>query len=327
MLMVAKMNDLTESKIRLYEKLCHDLGQKIQSMIEDKDIHEIMLNPDGNLWVDSVSQGLVQLGNLTQVQSFSIINDIAGIHNFVVNHSDPKLETQLPFFKFMRGERFTAQVPPIVSAPCFTIRKKTETVFSLADYVFTKRMVEGQSNILKTLIQERKNILVCGGPGSGKTTVTNALINEAIQSDERQRFIILEDTPEIVCVAPNTVSMVTSDNVTLRELLRAAMRMRPDRILIGEVRGAETHDMLKAWNTGCPGGICTVHANGAEEAIQRITDLAMEAGLVSPPIGLVLQTVDAIVSVIRVQSEKGFINEILSLEGYQNGKFEFKKMA
>jgi P-type conjugative transfer ATPase TrbB len=321
------MNNLSESKIRLYEKLCHDLGGEFQAIMENADIHEIMLNPDGRLWIDSLSEGLICVAEITQSKAFAIINGISGIHNIVVNHAYPKLEAQLPNYNFLRGERFAAQVPPIVTAPCFTIRKRSEKVYSLANYVMTKRMTEQQSQELKYLIASRKNILVCGGPNSGKTTVTNALINEAVNIDAKQRFIILEDTPEIVCVAPNTVSMVTSGNVTLRDLLRAAMRMRPDRILIGEVRGAETHDMLKAWNTGCPGGISTVHANGAEEAIQRITDLAMESGLLSPPIGLVLQTVDAIVSVTRNKTEKGFINEILSLEDFQNGKFLFKKMA
>ena len=239
----------------------------------------------------------------------------------------PRLEAELPMYRSMRGERFTAQIPPIVSAPSFSIRKKSEIVFTLDDYIKTGRLTDEQAAVLRELIKERKNILVCGGPGSGKTTVTNALIIEASECDPNQRFIILEDLPELQCTARNKVAMLTSDNVSMTGLLRAAMRMRPDRILIGEVRGAESLDMLKAWNTGCPGGICTVHANGAAEAIQRITDLAMEAGLTTPPIQLVAHTIHAVVSVERRGNEKGFINEILSLGEYSNGKFEFKKLA
>lgn len=317
----------SESQRRLYEKLYRDLGEDILRFLHDKDINEVMLNPDGKLWVDSSSKGLLEVSNLSRSSAFSIINDIAGIHSFVVTQHSPRLEAELPCYKIMQGERFTAQIPPIVSAPSFTIRKKSEIVFKLEDYIETKRLTAKQAHVLKDLIVNRKNILVCGGPGSGKTTVTNALVVEAVRSDMNQRFLILEDLPELQCEAPNHVAMLTSDEVNMTGLLRAAMRMRPDRILIGEVRGAEALDMLKAWNTGCPGGICTVHANGAAEAVQRILDLAMEAGLTIPPIQLVLHTIDAVVSVTRKGNQKGFINEILSLGEYKNASFTFKKLA
>ncbi len=317
----------SESKRRLYEKLYEDLGESIHNALQDEDIHEVMLNPDGQLWLDSSSKGLIRYSHLSPRQTFAIIHSIAGIHGFVVDQYSPQLEADLPFFKSMQGERFTAQVPPIVSSPCFSIRKKSHQVFSLEDYVESKKLTLKQADVLKNLIHQRSNILVCGGPGSGKTTVTNALILEAIKSDQNQRILILEDVPELQCKAPNVVAMLTSDTVKLTGLLRAAMRMRPDRILIGEVRGAESLDMLKAWNTGCPGGICTVHANGAVEAIQRIIDLAMEAGLTVPPIQLVLHTIHAVVSVKRNGNQKGFIDNILTVETYQDGKFSFKTLG
>ncbi len=319
--------DLTESQNRLYEKLHRDLGSDILEFLRDKDINEVMVNPDGSLWTDSSTFGMVKQSSLSRSQSFSIINDVAGIHNFVVTQHSPRLEAELPVFKEMKGERFTAQIPPVVSAPSFTIRKKSEIIFELDDYVASGRLTKKQSELLTELVQQRKNILVCGGPGSGKTTITNALIIEAVKSDSNQRFLILEDLPELQCNAPNTVPMLTTETVNMTSLLRAAMRMRPDRILIGEVRGAEALDMLKAWNTGCPGGICTVHANGAEEAIQRITDLAMESGLTVPPIQLVRHTIDVVVSVKRNGSKKGFVNEILSLGEFENAKFNFKKIG
>ncbi|OAI45994.1 hypothetical protein AYO45_01930 [Gammaproteobacteria bacterium SCGC AG-212-F23] len=321
------MKNFSESQSRLYDKLHYDLGVQIISLLKDPDIHEIMLNPDGKLWIDSSTKGLSYLADFSQAQAFSIINGIAGIHNFVVTQQNPRIEAELPVYKEMRGERFTAQIPPIVSSPSFTIRKKSEMVFTLEDYLKTNRITHNQIEIIKLLVRNRKNILVCGGPGSGKTTMTNAFIIEAAKHDQNQRFLILEDLPELQCTASNKVSMLTSDEVNMTGLLRAAMRMRPDRILIGEVRGGEALDMLKAWNTGCPGGICTVHANGAEEAIQRIMDLAMEAGLTVLPIQLVLHTIDAIVSVERRENQKGFIKEILSLGDYKNGVFEFKKLA
>lgn len=318
---------LSESHRRLYEKLYRDLGSEIVTFLEDKDINEIMLNPDGKLWIDRTSMGQIPVGEVAKAQAFSILNSVAGIHNFVVSQHSPRLEAELPHYKAMRGERFTGQIPPICSAPCFTIRKRSEVVFTLDDYISTERMTEEQARVLCNLVMERKNILVCGGPGSGKTTVTNALIIEAVKTDQNQRILILEDLPELQCSAVNKVAFLTSDDVDMTGLLRAAMRMRPDRILIGEVRGKEALDMLKAWNTGCPGGICTVHANGTEEAVQRILDLTMEAGLTNPPVSLILHTIDAIVSVTRDGSKKGFIHEITNLGGYQNDKFVFEKLA
>lgn len=321
------IQEITESRRRLYEKLYRDLGESIIQPLQDTNVNEIMLNPDGSLWIDSVKDGQIRIGELSETGALAIINTIAGIHGLVIANHNPHIEAELPLYLTLRGERFTAQIQPIVSKPSFCIRKRSEVVFSLADYVESGRLTQSQSNILQLLTQQRKNILVCGGPGTGKTTVTNALIIEAVKPDENQRFLILEDVPELQCSAKNKVSMLTSRYVDMTELLRNAMRMRPDRILIGEVRGKEALTMLKAWNTGCPGGICTVHANGAEEAIQRILDLSMEAGLVVPPINLVVHTIDVIVSLVRQGTHKGFIKEILQLKEYTNEKFEFEKLG
>jgi P-type conjugative transfer ATPase TrbB len=318
---------LTETQRRLYEKLHRDFGDNIIQCLGNKEINEIMLNPDGKIWIDSAKKGLALQSEISKDKAFSIINGIAGIHNFIVNQYNPRLEAELPYFKEMCGERFTAQVPPIVSFPCFNIRKKSELVFTLEDYLNTQRITETQREVLRTFIRQRKNILICGGPGSGKTTVTNALIVEAVKCDENQRFLILEDLPELQCTAQNKVSMLTTNEISMTGLLKAAMRMRPDRILIGEVRGAEALDMLKAWNTGCPGGICTVHANGCLEAIQRILDLSLEAGLVHPPVSLVEHTVHAIVFVERKNNQQGFISEIQSIKGHENGKWKLEKVG
>jgi type IV secretion system protein TrbB len=320
-------NKLSESNRRLYEKLYKDLGSDIANFLQDSDINEIMLNPDGNLWVDSATRGQSCVGKIGSSQAYAILNSVAGINNFVISQYNPRLEAELPFYEVMKGERVTGQIPPIVSTPCFTIRKKAGKIYALDDYVASNRATQNQTLILKKLVTDRKNILICGGPGSGKTTVTNALIIEAVRANPSQRFVILEDLPELQCTAQNKVSFLTTDDIDMTALLRAAMRMRPDRILVGEVRGKEALDMLKAWNTGCPGGICTVHANSTEEAVQRILDLAMEAGVVTPPKSLVLHTIDAIVSVTRIGSQKGFIEKIVNLKEYQNERYIFEELA
>ena len=301
---------LSETQQRLFSKLHEDLGDTIISLLADKTINEIMLNPDGVLWMDSAKEGLMKAGKVSAVHALAIIHSVAGLQGLVVSSKYPRLEAELPHYRELCGERFTAQLPPIVSSPCFSIRKKAEVIYTLDDYFLTERMTENQCIALKKLVDERQNILVCGSPGSGKTTFTNALIAESVRSDPNSRFIILEDTPELQCSALNHVSLVTSDTVSMRDLLKSAMRLRPDRILVGEVRGAEALDMLKAWNTGCLGGICTVHANGCIEAIQRIVDLAMEAGLSHPPFSLVRHTIQAVVFIDKVNTTKGFVSEI-----------------
>ena len=321
------ITNLSETERRLYTKLYNDLGSQIMNYLSDKNINEIMLNPNGSLWIDKSTTGQECVGAINKTQAFAILQSVAGVNNFVISEKNPLLEAQLPFFKELQGQRFTGQIPPLVNSPCFTLRKRTEKIFDLENYIATKRMTNHQANILRSLINENQNILVCGSPGSGKTSVTNALIIEAVKISPNERFIILEDTPEIQCNAHNKVSFLTSINVNMTTLLRASMRMRPDKIFIGEVRGAECLDMLKAWNTGCPGGICTIHANGCEEALQRVLDLAMEAGLNSPPISLVTHTINAIVSVNRLGNQKGFISEIIKIKGFNNEKFEFEKLA
>lgn len=316
-----------ESERRLCEKLYHDIGDIIVACLDDKKIHEIMLNPDGRLWIDNHEEGLSSIAHLPSSQVFSIIHAIAGFHNSVINQHNPHLEAKLPFFKSMQGQRFIAQIPPIVSAPSFTIRKQSENVFTLDDYLQSGRTTQEQDLILKNLVQKRKNILISGGPGSGKTSLINALILEALRQDDKQRLLILEDLPELQCPSSNKVALLTSSTVNMTALVRMAMRMRPDRILIGEIRGAEALDMLKAWNTGCPGGICTVHANSSQEAIQRVLDLAMENRLTASPLQLVAQTINTIVSINRKGHQKGFIHEILTLGPYQNEQFTFRRLA
>lgn len=315
------MSALSESQKRLFGKLCSDLGAKILGFLQDDDVNEVMLNPNGELWIDSKTCGQINSGSLSAIQSFSILNSVAGIHGRVVSTQQPRLEAELPTFSALRGERFTGAIPPMVAAPCFTIRKRSANVFTLNDYVQSQRVSADQAKTLREMIRCRKNILVCGGPGSGKTTLTNALIHEATQLDSQQRFLILEDLPELQCSAHNCVAMLTSTHMSMRDLLHAAMRMRPDRILIGEVRGAEALELLKAWNTGCPGGISTTHANGAEEALQRIADLTMEAGLTQPPWSLLQHTIHAVASVIRRGHQKGFLQQIITIKGRTHEKF------
>lgn len=166
-------------------------------------------------------------------------------------------------------------------------------VFSLDDYVAAGTMSGVQADALREAVARRFNIVIAGATSSGKTTLANALLAEVARTDDR--VVILEDTRELQCAAPNVVSLRTKDGVaTLSDLVRSALRLRPDRILVGEVRGGEAIDLLKAWGTGHPGGVGTLHAGSAMGALLRLEQLIQEA-VVTVPRPLIAETIDLIV--------------------------------
>jgi type IV secretion system protein TrbB len=208
------------------------------------------------------------------------------------------------------GERFEGLLPPVVAAPVFAIRKPAVAVFTLDDYARAGVMTADQAALLRRAVTERRNILVAGGTSTGKTTLTNALLAEVAKSDDR--VVLIEDTRELQCAAPNLVALRTKDGVaTLSDLVRSSLRLRPDRIPIGEVRGAEALDLLKAWGTGHPGGVGTIHAGTALGALRRLEQLIQEA-VITVPRALIAETIN-IVAVLagrgsaRRLAELGFI--------------------
>jgi type IV secretion system protein VirB11 len=195
------------------------------------------------------------------------------------------------------GERFEGLLPPVVAAPTFAIRKPAVAVFLLEDYVSAGIMCASEADRLRLGVAERLNILVAGGTGTGKTTLTNALLAEVAKTTDR--VVLIEDTRELQCRAPNLVAMRTKDGVaSLSDLVRSSLRLRPDRIPIGEVRGAEALDLLKAWGTGHPGGIGTIHAGSAIGALRRMEQLIQEA-VVTVPRALIAETINLIAVLVR----------------------------
>ncbi|WP_287385359.1 P-type conjugative transfer ATPase TrbB, partial [Sphingobium sp.] len=211
-----------------------------------------------------------------------------------VHAGAPIVSAELPAYENgLGGERFEGLLPPVSSAPCFSIRKPAARIHRLLDYVADGIMRAEVALALSMAVVERKNILVAGGTSSGKTTLANALLNEMATLDER--VIIIEDTRELQCAAPDTVALRTRPGiVSMADLVRSTLRLRPDRIIVGEVRGGEALDMLKAWNTGHPGGIATVHANSARSALYRIEQLVSE-GVVTVPRRLIADAIDMVV--------------------------------
>jgi type IV secretion system protein VirB11 len=206
-----------------------------------------------------------------------------------------------------------------VPAPVFTIRLKAVKVFTLADYVSAGIMTARQRAAIEGEVAGRKNILICGGTGSGKTTLGNAILAAVAGATPHDRLVILEDTVELQCAAQNVVALRASDTVDMQRLLRATMRMRPDRIIVGEVRGGEALSMLKAWNTGHPGGLCTIHANDAHAALLRLEQLVAEATQ-SEMRAVIAEAVDLIVPIAKTQASR-VVNDIIRVDGFRAGEY------
>jgi len=272
------------------------LGPAIARYLEDPAIIEVMLNPDGRLWIDRLSGGLLETNERLSAPDGERIVRLVAHHVGAEVHADsPRVSAELP----ETGERFEGLLPPVVSAPAFAIRKPAVAVFTLGDYVAAGIMGSDQANALKGAVETRKNILVAGGTSSGKTTLTNALLAEVAKTSDR--VVLIEDTRELQCKAPNLVALRTKDGViSLSDLVRSSLRLRPDRIPIGEVRGAEALDLLKAWGTGHPGGIGTIHAGSALGALRRLEQLIQEA-VITVPRALIAETIH----VIAVLSGRG----------------------
>ena len=285
------------------------LGPAIAGFLDDPMTVEVMLNPDGRLWVDRLSEGLADSGKMLSAADGERIVRLVAHHVGVEVHSlSPRVSAELP----ETGERFEGLLPPVVAAPAFAIRKPAVAVFTLDDYVAAGTMTLMQAEALRQAVAARANILVAGGTSTGKTTLTNALLAEVAKTSDR--VVIIEDTRELQCAAPNLVAMRTKDGVaSLSDLVRSSLRLRPDRIPIGEVRGAEALDLLKAWGTGHPGGIGTIHAGTGIGALRRLEQLIQEA-VVTVPRAMIAETID-LVAVLAGRGSARRLAELARVEG------------
>lgn len=304
-------------KDRAKKKLARDLGPVLMDALADPKTVEIMLNADGKLWQERLGEKMKCIGTISFARAEAIIKTVAGYHSKEITRHKPILEGELP----IDGSRFAGQLPPIVPAPTFAIRKKAITIFTLEQYVQAGIMTHQQHQALTTAIKAHQNILVIGGTGSGKTTLVNAIINKMVEFDPAERVFIIEDTGEIQCAAENFVQYHTSLEVSMTMLLKTTLRMRPDRILVGEVRGPEALNLLMAWNTGHEGGAATLHANNAKAGLDRLEMLIGMNPDAPRSIGpLIGEVVHVVVHIARTPDGRR-IQEIIEVKGYADGSY------
>ncbi len=239
------------SQDRRIQMLRTAMGPVIAAALEDPDVVEVMLNPDRTLWVDRLSSGRAPLGvELPEADGERIIRLVAAHVGAEVHRGQPLLTAELP----ETGERFEGILPPAAPGPAFALRKRAVNIIGLDRYVADGILTAGQAEFLRHAVRERQNILIAGGTSTGKTTLANALLAEIAATGDR--VLVLEDTIELQCAARDHVPLRTRAGVvSMQELVRATMRLRPDRVIVGEVRGGEALDLVKVWGTGHPGGI------------------------------------------------------------------------
>jgi type IV secretion system protein TrbB len=285
------------------------LGSAIADWLDDPVVIEVMLNPDGRLWIDRLGEGICETGMVMSAADGERIIRLVAHHVGVEVHSSaPRVSAELP----EDGERFEGLLPPVVAAPSFAIRKPAVAVFTLNDYVAAGIMTACEAELLARAVADRMNILIAGGTSTGKTTLTNALLAEIAKTQDR--VVLIEDTRELQCAAPNLVALRTKDGVaSLSDLVRSALRLRPDRIPIGEVRGAEALDLLKAWGTGHPGGVGTIHAGTALGTLRRLEQLIQET-VVTVPRALIAETINVIAVLVRDGTGRR-LSELVRVDG------------
>ncbi len=298
------------------------MGPEIATALADPKVIEVMVNPDGKLWIDRHGDGRSDTGEqIAAIQAERIIRLVAS-HIGQECHADrPVVSAELPD----NGERFEGLLPPVVIAPCFSIRKAAQVIYELTDYVEAQIMSPHQARALSLAVADRKNIMVVGGTSSGKTTLVNALLSEVAASGDR--VVMIEDTRELDCAATDCVALRTKPGIaSLSDLVRSTLRLRPDRIIVGEVRGPEALDMLKAWNTGHPGGITTLHANSARAGLYRLEQLIQEA-VVTVPRRFIAEAIDVVVF-LKGRNLGRRVETVATLEGLDgDGDYVLKPLT
>ena len=316
---MAEFNE--EVKERRLKVLEMSLGTSVMHYMHDDNVTEVIVNPDGKLWVDTFDKGFQNTGIvLDGEETKRVIYAVADLSGQVIDlKEDPSLQADIPESRLFANCRFQAELPNIVEAPSFNIRKHSKQVFTLENYVKQGTMSKKQCEVIMEAIHAKKNIIAAGGTASGKTTLLNAILAEISKLDER--VITIEDTKELKCTAQNKVALTTTDTVDMENLLRKTLRLSPNRIVVGEVRGKEALILMDAWSTGHRGGCSTVHSDSAADTLFRLEDLVSRVSLSTQQAGIA-RAIDVIVYIARRATSRK-AEEVLAIDGWDREKGEY----
>lgn len=326
--------DLTNlERSHLYNLIDNEINGygPLTELLEDKNITEIMVNSPKEIYIEID-------GQLIKDESVSFINDehiirtierMIGPMGRTIDATNPMVDSRLK-----DGSRINAVIPPLsTKGPVITIRKFRSEMTKVDDMIRIGSMTPYMATFLEAAVRGKCNIIVCGGTGSGKTTLLN-ILSSFIPDDER--IITIEDAAELKLEKEHVISLETRvtnyDNegeVTIRDLVINALRMRPDRIIVGEVRGKEAFDMLQAMNTGHEGSLTTLHANGAKDALNRLETMVLMSGLDIPIKAIreyIASAIDLVVNIERMSDGKRKITSIAELENFHEGELELKEI-
>jgi P-type conjugative transfer ATPase TrbB len=294
------------------------LGPELLTLLRAPTTTELMLNPDGTLWVEQHGAPLRQVGVMRPEAGRAVLETVAGCHEREVTAELPVLECRWPLDN---TSRFAGQFPPIVLAASFQIRKHTFQVIPLERYVETGVMSQAHYTAITGAVRAHRNLFISGGTGSGKTTLANAVIKDMVEAFPHERFVTIEDTGELQCLARNKTPLYSTTWASMRDLVKASLRMRPDRIVVGETRGPDALDLLIAMNTGHEGGLTTVHANGSRAALTRLLMLvSMHPDSPRPIEPLIGETAPFIVHLAKTPVGRR-VQDVLDVTGYSNGAY------
>ena len=303
----------------------------ITEILKDDNVTEIMINGCDSVYVEMD-------GNLIKDESISFINNdhilrtvdrLIGKVGRTLDQATPMVDARLE-----DGSRLNAIIPPLsVNGPIVTIRKFKKDLDNIDDLVGNGTLTPYMARFLDAIVRAKLNILVCGGTGSGKTTLLNVLSSFI---GKNERIITIEDAAELQLKQEHVISLETRDDnyqngnlITIRDLVRNSLRMRPDRIIVGEVRGAEAFDMLQAMNTGHEGSITTLHANGCMDAIHRLESMILMSEVEVPVKAIreyIESAIDIVIEVERLSDGRRKITDISEVVGFSNDEVELKKI-
>jgi len=304
------------SKELIKLKLIDDLGPNLYSALQDPLTIELMVNDDGRVWQEYFNQTARCIDQIKASQTEAIIRTVSSFHQQNVNAENPRIEAEFPLF----AGRFAGHIPPTVRAPILNIRKPSEKLFVLGDLYDQGIFKDNQLEEICLAIKNQENILVVGGTSSGKTTLLKAILAESVHCFPNQRPLILEEIRELQCPADNYAQLLTSRNCNMGQLLQSSLLLRPDRIIMGEVRGPEALDLLMAWNTGHEGGLATLHANDARNGLQRLESLISMHPYRPQNIATLIANVVHLVIYIKKTPEGRKIQEMIKVIGATDNK-------